>query len=205
VYCPRCGTPNEPGDRFCSSCGAELREAPSSETSLSPRERVTRLVGTTRRARIATAATVGAVVVAIAAFVALKPSEETTIPRDAYTLEADQMCLDAKRQIVAAERAGGANPFSALVAIVGSWRLQLQELKPPRDRIALAQQLETALLEAEIRIAKVARLAPRESRKEILTSAKRADEAAAQVEEAVAALGLSECAGATIGFSPEPS
>jgi hypothetical protein len=148
---------------------------------------------------------VGAIAVAIAAFIALKPSDDG-IPRDAYTIEADQICLSAKRQIVAAERSGRASTFAAaLVPIVGSWRSQSGELIVPADRIEQAQQLETALRDVEIQIAQLARIAAQGSERRTLASAKQADAATSRVEEAVASLGLSRCAAATIGVSADSS
>ena len=83
--CPRCGTPNEPGDRFCSSCGASLgKEAPKPQRS--PRERIGGLFGTDRRTRLVSLATILAVIVAVIAFIALGEDDEKTIPRDAYTI-----------------------------------------------------------------------------------------------------------------------
>jgi hypothetical protein len=204
VYCPRCGSPNEPGDRFCGACGAALRETAPRERR-TPRDRLARLFGTTRRARLVSAATVVALVATVAAFIALNADEG--IPRDAYTIAADGICLQAKREIVLA-RKGDGDPSSfsrSLVPIVGGWRAQLRELSVPPDRIEQARQLEAALLVAELRIAKLARVAERGDGRAALASAKRADGASAAVEEAVASLGLSECASAVIGFSPSPS
>ena len=206
MYCSRCGSPNEPDDRFCSACGAGLREtAPDESESQAPRARLARLFGMTRKARLVSAATAVALVAAVVAFIALNSDEG--IPRDAYTVAADAFCLQAKREIVLA-REGGGDPSSfsqALVPIVGGWRAQLRELSVPPDRIEQARQLEAALLVAELRIANLARVAERGDRKVALASAKRADGASAAVEEAVANLGLSECASAVIGFSPSPS
>jgi rRNA maturation endonuclease Nob1 len=204
VYCPRCGTPNEPGDRFCSSCGATLKKDSAPREQLSFRDRIGRVAGTTRKARLTTAATAVALVVAVVAFIALKPNEET-IPRDAYTIAADRLCLDAKRGIVAAERRAGQGDTSAfaqeLVPVVANWRSRFGKLHVPRNRTEEAQNLEAALLEAEIRIAGLGRVAQRGNEKEIVESAKQADAASAGVEEAAASLGLSHCAAATIGFS----
>jgi hypothetical protein len=204
VYCPRCGTPNEPGDRYCSACGATLKGASEPKEQVSFRQRLARIVGTTRKARIASAGTVLALVVAVIAFVALEP-EEGSIPRDGYTIAADELCLDAKGEIVAAERRASAistDTFArALVPIVASWRGQFEALAVPSDRVEQAEALEGALLEAEARIAGLARVAADGARKEVVASAEEADAASARVEEAVAGLGLSECAAATIGLS----
>ncbi len=202
MHCPRCGSPNEPGDRFCSACGAALRETAPKEQR-APRERLARLLGTTRGARLVSVATALALVAALAAFIALSADEG--IPRDAYTVAADGICLEAKRDIVSARReSGGPSSFPhALVAIVGNWRAQLRELSIPSDRAEQAHELEAALLVAQIRIARLARVAELGEKRAALASAKEAEEASAGVEEAVANLGLDECAEAAIGFTPE--
>jgi predicted nucleic acid-binding Zn ribbon protein len=207
VHCPRCGTPNDPGDRFCSSCGAVLKTDSAPREQLSFRERLRRLLGTTRQARLLSAATVIALVVAVIAFIALKPSGDT-IPRDAYTIAADRLCLDAKGEIVAVERGAGHGDTSAfareLVPIVAAWRSEFGKLHVPGDRTEEAQNLQAALLEAEIQIAQLARVAQLGNEKRTVESAEQADRASASVEEAVASLGLSHCAAATIGFSATP-
>jgi hypothetical protein len=182
--------------------------ASAPEESPSQRERIGRLIGTTRKARWITAATVAAVAVAIVAFIALKPSGDT-IPRDAYTISADRLCLSAKREIVSLERrfsrqAGHDTSAFAreLVPIVAAWRLRFGKLSVPADRIELARQLEAALLEAEIKIAGLARVAAVGNEEKTLASARQAEAASAAVEEAAASLGLSECAAATIGLTP---
>lgn len=203
MYCPRCGAPNEEGDRFCSACGAGLRESSAEKESISPRERLRRIIGTTRKARILTAATAVAFLVAIVAFFALNPGEDS-IPRDAYTLAAERLCLDAKAEIVATERQaakGETSEFArGLVPIVASWRSGLSELKVPSDQVEKADLLEAALLEAEVKIGKLARVASQGDTDATVASAKQADAASADVEEAVAGLGLTQCARATIGL-----
>ncbi len=146
------------------------------------------------------AATVAAIVIAVIAFVALKPEAEG-FPRDAYTITADHICLNAKRQIVAAGRQGGNGLAHSLVPIVANWRLQFDALQIPSDRIEDSERLDTALREVEIEAAVLARATEQGHRALILAQAKRADAASAAVEQAIATLGLSECASATIGFS----
>lgn len=205
MNCPRCGTPNEPGDRYCSSCGATLKGSDQPREQASLRQRLEGLVGTTRKARLITGATVLALLIAIAAFIALDPAEDE-IPRDSYTVAADRLCLDSKRSIVAIERSFAPQGPDAvareLVPVVAAWRSQLNELKVPADRSDLARQLEAALLQAEVQIAGLARVAQSEDRRQIVAKARAADAASTEVEEAVAALGLSECAEAAIGLAP---
>jgi hypothetical protein len=208
VHCPRCGTPNEPGDRFCSSCGASL-----GKTSQEPRERrsarewIGQAIGTTRRARILSAATAGAVVIAIAGFIALDPTEDS-IPRDAYTIAADRMCVEAKRQIVTAERqslersSAGTGDFArTLVPIVTNWHSEFAALGVPEDRADQVLALNAALQEAGIQIAALALVADKDEESRTLQQARRVDAATADVETAIADLGLERCAGETIGFS----
>lgn len=205
MNCARCGTPNDPGDRYCASCGATLGQDPAPTQRLSARQRAESLFGRTRKARLISAATVVALLVAVAAFIALDPGEDE-IPRDAYTIKADHLCLDSKRSILTIERSfsprGTAAVARELVPVVAAWRSQLHELTPPSDRADLARQLEAALLEAEVQIAGLARIAGAEDSRRTIAKARQADRASTAVEEAVANLGLSECAEAAIGVSP---
>jgi zinc ribbon protein len=210
MKCPRCGTPNEPGDRYCSSCGAQLTADPQPKEEVPTRERLQRLIGGTPRARWTTAATVLAIVVAVVAFIALKPSEES-IPRDAYTVKADRICLESKRSIAAVEQkftqqgqGSVAEVARELVPVVAAWRNEMDELAAPSDRTELAGELEGALLEAEVQIGGLARAASGGGKRETLAKAKDAEAASAAVEEAVEALGLSHCAEVAIGLASNP-
>ena len=203
MYCPRCGTPNEAGDRYCSACGATLKGASEPKQPVSLRQRLGRIVGTTRKARLVTAVTVGAVLVAVVAFIALEP-EEDSIPRDAYTIAADELCLEAKREIVAAERRfpGDVGAVAtAMVPIVAGWRAEFEAQDVPEDRGERAQVLEGSLLEAEAELGGLARAAAAGGKAKIVEKAEEADTASTRVEEAVAGLGLSECASITLGLS----
>lgn len=211
MYCPRCGTPNEPGHRYCSACGTALSQEDSPAGGRSARERLSNLVGTTRRTRAISAATALAVVAAIAAFIALDP-DDGEIPRDDYTLAAERICLNAKREIYAAGQRfraggseGGASAFARdLLPAVSSWRLRFSELEVPADRSDQAAQLATALREVELRIAGLARAAETADPERVVASAgARADEASTKVEEAVSSLGLEECASVLLGVVPD--
>lgn len=210
MHCPRCGTPNEAGDRYCSACGAALGRDDPAPQGAGARERIGRLVGTTRGARLATGATALAIVVAVASFIALEPGDDE-IPRDGYTLAAERICLDAKRQIFAVGRrlrtggaSGSAGAFArSLLSAVTGWRLRFGEMAVPRDREEEAAQLAAALREVEVRIAQLARVAGAADPKRTAASAARADKASTAVEEAVASLGLEECAKVHLGFVPD--
>jgi zinc-ribbon domain len=209
VLCPRCGTENEAGDRFCSSCGASLRKpAADDKERRTLRERFGGLAGPTRQARIVTALTALALLVAVAAFIALDPAEdENDIPRDAYTIEAEAVCLDAKREIIAAqgqgpEDAAGSGPgafAAALVPVTGDWRAGLEELAVPPDRTEEAGELDRALREVQIELAQLA-LVPAGEGREALARAEEVDLASIRVEEAIDDLGLSACGRRAIGI-----
>jgi hypothetical protein len=201
VYCPRCGTPNEPGDRYCAACGAQLERSKASAEQRAGGPRFAKLLGSDRRTRTITLATILALAVAVAAFIALSPSDEDSIPRDRYTLAAESICLRSKQNIIAARRSGG-EYARQLVPVVVSWREQLDELKVPPDREEQIQALDEALREVEIEVAALSRISEAGDRARTLASAKRTEAATAEVEEAVADLGLSRCAEATIGISP---
>ena len=162
------------------------------------------MLGTTRQARLVTLGTVAAIAIAIGAFVALKPADDDSIPRDAYTIAADRMCLDAKRQIVAAERsnAGDSGRLArALVPIVASWRSGFRALRVPGDRLDQARRLDAALRGVEIETAGLALTADERSRSRTVARAKQVDLATTHVEQAIADLGLGQCARAKIGLS----
>jgi hypothetical protein len=205
MHCPRCGAHYEEGDQYCAACGAALPSARSEpRPALSPRERLARLVGGTPRARLLTAGTVIAVIIAVVAFIALKPSGEEEGPRDdPYTLAADATCVRAKQLIVAAERRSLSPGYhrdrgeyaGAVVRIVAQWRAALGELSPPADRVEQAESLDAALANVEVKAGTLARL-EREStdRSAVLAYGHNVDDATAEAEQAIAALGLERCA-----------
>lgn len=209
MYCRRCGAPSEKGAKFCAVCGAALREdVQPDRANRSIRKRAGELIGSTRKARIITATTFAAILVAIVAFIFIAPAKEARIPRDAYTIAADRICVQAKRQIVASERASlrnrGPQPGSfaqALVPIVAKWRTEFAGLVYPPDRVELVQGLSTALREVEVEIAALARIADEGVRDATVKKAKQVDEVTSRVEAAVSALGLSHCSRLTIGLS----
>ncbi|HEX5928541.1 MAG TPA: hypothetical protein VFY48_04030 [Solirubrobacterales bacterium] len=147
-------------------------------------------------------ATILALAIAVIGFVALA-ADDDSVPRDHYTLAAERICLQAKRQIVAAGEDGGSAYARQLVPITVSWREALGELRPPADRSEKVSDLDLALREVELEAAALARASEAGDRARTLAIARRTDLASAEVEEAIATLGLSECAGATLGFLPE--
>lgn len=211
MYCSRCGTQNEPGDRFCSSCGAGLAGKSRSSAQRSARQRLQALLGTTRKSRLISLATIAALVVAVVAFIALKPSHDDSIPRDAYTIAADHSCVNAKRKIVATERralrdpgAGSSSAISQLVLVVSNWRSEFEAMAVPVDRTEQARAFAEALRQVEIQLSGLALATKHGASAGAVAAAKEVDQASSEVERAAAALGLSLCAKDTIAFSGAP-
>jgi hypothetical protein len=198
MHCPRCGAENQAGNRFCVSCGSALSGA--STPSASPRERFTRLIGTTRRARLLSAATVLAGVVAIVAFVALKPDEGGATPEDSFTRAADRACVREKSRVAALERQtlqgrqDTATFASSLVTVIAEWRLAVQALPVTVADAEAARSLDSALLDVLIRAGALARVARAGSPAEVATEAQEVDEASAEVDRQIGQLGLDQCA-----------
>jgi hypothetical protein len=199
VYCPRCGHENKAGDRFCSNCGATLvHEEKVPKEKRSWRERAAGLIGTTRAAQLTTAGIAIAIVVALIAFLTLNNDDD--IPRDDYTVTADEMCVTAKQQIgTAANRsltAGVTVPSgyaAAIVPIVADWQRNFSELDVPTDRTEEATSLNDALVQVLIEAGALARLPGAAPSSAATAQAARVDAASQEVENAVADLGLDDC------------
>ncbi len=143
--------------------------------------------------------TVLAIAVAIAAFAVL-PAKHG-IPRDAYTIAADRICVNAKKQIGGtAERAlrrpglARTNAYaSGIVLAVAEWRSAFGDLSPPTDRASLAELSDTALRDVEIGAGGLALAAQRRS-SDVLSRARALDTQTQTVDRTIASLGLSDCA-----------
>lgn len=199
MYCPRCGAQNQADNRFCVSCGSEL-SSPSPQSPISPRERIRRLLGTTPKARMLSAATAVALVVAIAAFVALKPSEGDATPEDAFTRAADRLCVEEKGRVATLEKqvlqqgAGNISAFaSALVTVLTQWRFGIQDLPATTADLEASGPLDSALLDVLIRAGALARVARTGSQAEIAKEAQLVDEASVEVDRQIEQLGLDRC------------
>jgi hypothetical protein len=204
MFCPRCGTENEEGDRFCVSCGASLRERKPAEAK-PLRERLRDLIGKTPRARALTAGTAIAIVIAIAAFIAIPAAKDSS---DSYTRSADEICVQTKQQIAAVGRtmppsAGPGRFAEFLVPIVAGWRYRLNTLRTPVDHADKAGQLDLALRQVEIDAGAIAR-ASQEGSGNLLALAKQGDDDAAKVEKAVDDLGLTTCSHLAVGLVRVP-
>jgi len=154
-----------------------------------------------------------AIVVAIVAVLAL-PSNDDGIPRDSYTIAADRICVDAKKQIGAAgnraladARNGRASDPSeyarSLVPIVGQWRVDFDAMKVPDDRVEQANELDASLREVEIQASSLA-LAAQRGAVDLTARAQRVDQLTEGVERAIADLGLDDCSRITIAPGAPP-
>jgi hypothetical protein len=199
MHCPRCGAQNQTDNRFCVSCGSELSSA-SPQRPVSTRERILRLLGTTPKARMLSAATVLALLVAIAAFVALKPSEGDATPEDAFTRSADRLCVEEKGRVATLERqvlqqgAGNISAFaSALVTVLTEWRFGIQDLPATAVDLEASRALDSALLDVLIRAGALARVARTGPQAEIAREAQLVDDASVGVDRQIEQLGLDRC------------
>jgi zinc-ribbon domain len=212
MFCPHCGAENEEGSRYCVDCGSDLPGSPGKPAApaapISRRQRLDRVVGTTRRARLLSAGTTAAVLIAVIAFFILKPASEGS-GEDSFTRMLDKSCVTEKQTIAALERqtarqqsAGLATFAGALVTIVEEWRSSLHESPPPPVHAEAVQALDSALLEVLIKAGTLARITRTGSATEIARSARAVDQASAQVERAVENLELSRCSDLSIGVQP---
>jgi hypothetical protein len=207
VYCPRCGTQNEEGDRFCVSCGANLRKPPKPDEQRSLRERLQGLIGTTPRARALSLGTAAAVVIAIVAFIAIPAAKDA--PDDPFTVSADQICVQSKQAIAAVEQhvppAAGPGVFATdLVPIVAGWRFRFNRLPLPDDKVEKAAQLDLALRNMEIQAGALSRAAAEGNTSQELSLARSGDQAAARVEGAIDDLDLPTCRDLAVGLVRVP-
>jgi hypothetical protein len=211
VYCPRCGAHCKTGTKFCSSCGETLDAGLPAKAveKRRLRDRLAKMAGENRTARLLTAGTAVAAVVVVAAFLAL-PSDDGAdeIPYDAYTRAADRLCVAEKQAIVAAGQAalaesGGVAQLAAyaggVVPIVVEWRSSIEDLSAPADRAEQAENLSQALRRVAVEAGATARVARTLGQKAALVRANEVDAATAEVEEAVDELGLRRCANLRIG------
>lgn len=201
MFCPRCGTENDAGNRFCVSCGSELGKLSAGEPAPSPslRQRFRSLVGTNRRAQLLSAATAIAIVIAIVAFVALEPDEGG---ESRYLQSLDRACVTEKERLssLEAETLGQRPPnleefASVLVTIVAEWRSNLRATPPPTLDSKGVRALEAALLRTLIESGTLARLVrERAGTGSIAAQSSAVDEATREVNGTIAELGLEACA-----------
>ena len=212
MFCPHCGAENDAGNRYCVGCGSELpRAAEKRREPRSLRERFRALLGTSRRARLTTAATAVALVVAAAALFALEPSEEDPATGP-FTSTLDRVCVDRKRTIAALERETVrqqspdlATFAGALVSIVEEWRLDLAASPPPPAHAPAAHALDSALLDVLIEAGALGRASREGKPAEVVARARAVDLGSARIDQVAEELGLTRCADlpvAPVGTGP---
>lgn len=207
MFCPHCGKGNEQGATYCNACGRRLpdlgSEAPPPSERPPLRRRVARLIGTGRRERLASAATVVAIAIAIAALVALG-TDALSGGDDAeaeYVERADRVCAERKQALaLLAEEASGSPQGSAptvyaaaAAEVVAGWRSRLAAPGPPAELRAAAGELDEALaaVEAELRGAAAGGGGGREQLRRL---GERLAAPSARAERGIEALGLEACA-----------
>jgi len=202
MFCPRCGAENSDTNRFCVNCGSELNETQGNEAGGNgPRERFKSLIGTTRQARLVTAAIAVALIVALVAFLSLD-SDEDGSATSAYLEGLDRNCAAEKERISGLEtealsrQAAGPQAFaSVLVTALAEWRQSMRQASPPAADREETQALESALLLAMVQAAKLSRLI-REgaSAPAIDDQARAVDESTGNLDRTIESIGLPICA-----------
>jgi hypothetical protein len=201
MFCPHCGAENSETNRFCVNCGADLKgKRPKAATS-GPGERLGRLIGNTRQARLVTAGIVIALVVAVIAFLSLDSDEDGTAT-SAYLEGLDRTCVAEKERISAletealAKRGAGPQEFaSVLVTALAEWQEGLRQTPPPAADREETEALEAALLATMVEAAKLSRtIREGGSPGAIDDRARAVDEATRDLDETIEGNGLADCA-----------
>jgi hypothetical protein len=214
VHCPRCGHSNEAGDRFCSSCGAELPAADERPAETGPDAkadrpgRLRRLFGTTRRERWISAATVVAIVVAVIAFILLDTPEDDG-STDPFLQASDDRCVQAKAEIATVSRRtlGSGRPdaredyVEGLFDIVVRWRSDQRSLQPSPGQRQAADAYLAALLDVSASLADLSDATGGGGAGRLTETAEDADAATAALEAQIDELGLDRCG--ALAFEPD--
>ncbi len=225
MFCPRCGAENDDSNRFCVSCGAGLAQKrkqakPDDEAGAAPgpnpgvdsegtRSHLGEVIGTTRRARVATALTVLAVAIAVVAFIVLRSNDdEGSVQQDAYLTQLDHQCVEEKARLseLETETLQQESPnfglfVNYLIRDVTQWHASLQEAAPPAAHVEGVRATEGALLEVLIAAGRLATAVRDGSQTDVVRAAKKVDVATAAVDPSLEFLGLDRCAAVTV----EPS
>lgn len=198
MYCPRCGTENQSGNRYCVECGSALSQATTPSSRLPLRARLRRLLGTTKRARLLSAGTVVVTALALAAFIALKSGSEEA--QDPFMRSLDKTCLEEKERIAALEREAAPRSrasvvlfATSLVSVVEEWRLNLARSPTPSSHAQDARLLDSRLREVLIEAGTLARIARDRGPQQIVSQAQSVDQATKRADQTMEDLGLSSC------------
>jgi hypothetical protein len=196
VFCPRCGTENPDDNRFCVSCGTQLKGAGAAAAPKKGiKERAVGLIGRSRKERLITGGIVLAVVIAVISLLSLDTDDETAAPSAAT----DAACVNAKRAVAKAAtdaRGGGIQGVQLYAADVIVALLDFRQAVLEAEPASTAKDdVVVELRQAAIETGGLARLA-REGAgpRQVTAQATRIDAATQGLDEAIADLGLSRCA-----------
>ena len=211
MYCPRCGEDNADDNRFCTECGTELRSpgqagdpARKEDTDASENPArvgfLQRVLGSSRRERQVTAATLLAIVVAIVAFILLDAPEDDS-SSDPFLRASDQRCLIAKRDVerVSDRTLGSGKPnarqqyIDGLLEVVLEWRTDQSNLQPAADQRQAADDYLAALLDLSAALGRLSEAGPAQ----LVPAAEQTDASTAALEQQIDDLGLERCGALT--------
>ncbi len=150
-----------------------------------------------------TVTAVSVVAIAVLLIVSLSSGSGSETSQDAFTIRANRLCRVAARKIAAerrqhegSPRQGSFGPFAESLAwIVGNVRAKIVKLTMPPDRAASIVEMETAMLESEDRLIKVAREPDQE-----VTAVRNANAASDHVKQAASSAGVSQCGRLSLGL-----
>jgi hypothetical protein len=216
MYCPNCGAENDERNRFCVNCGSELssrREASGATArpkDRGARDRLAQLVGPTRRARLATAVTVIALVIAVVAFLSLDTNGDETA-ESPYLQSVDRVCVAEKerisalgREVLSQELPNPREFPSVLVTALAEWQSSLRQTPPPPEHAEEIQALEASLLATLVEAGKLSRLIREEASAQVINKqAQAVDEATGRLNETIDVSGLPVCADLQVSPLPE--
>jgi hypothetical protein len=183
---------------------------------MSVRDRVGRLVGRSRQARIATLVTALALAAAALGFIALDTddSSDGDGSQDPYVAEADRVCVEGKATIVRVGQQIFAPPQPANVVAtyaaatlqsLNDTRSRLAALEPPADLRDRAATFDARLGELASELEELERAGRVNDPARIQAANLRVESVTVDADQAAAALGLERCAMVRVSLNAQGS